>query len=457
MFFEGIRSERELVRVAADRLSVRWYLGYDLDEELPDHSSLTRIRQRYGLTTFRRFFEAIVEQCRAAGLVWGKELYFDATQVDANASVDSIAPRFAVEAHLGELFSGESADVPGAPEQNEPPQELPVSAAADLWEELTEANAARHDWLARDGSPDRTVRHGSYRRRTDFEASATDPDAALMARKKGGLHFGYHDHYAVDGGRARIIVGVLVTPADVMENQPFLDLLWRARCRWRLPVRQVTGDTTYGTIGNIVAVEDQGIRAYVPLPDFDERTPYYGKSRFRYEPERDAYRCPQDHLLRRQHPNYTEEVVVYQAGAATCNACPVKAACTSSDRGRLVKRSFYAEYLDRVRGCHGTPAFQRAMNKRRVWVEPLFGEAKDWHGLRRFRLGATVTSARSMSPRRLRQRGSRYRIAVRLARPWPHRALLRVWHGFRAARGARSSLRFSRGGRHGRTAAAVAS
>ena len=70
MFFEGIRSERELIRVAADRLSVRWYLGYDLDEELPDHSSLTRIRQRYGLAVFRRFFEAIVEQCREAGLVW---------------------------------------------------------------------------------------------------------------------------------------------------------------------------------------------------------------------------------------------------------------------------------------------------------------------------------------------------------------------------------------------------
>src|SRR5439155_7925021 len=131
MFFEGIRSERELARMAADRLSVRWYLGYDLHEPLPDHSSLTKVRRRYGLITFRCFFEQIVEQCRAAGLVWGKELYFDATQVDANASVDSIAPRFAVEAHLGELFSGESADEPSATEQNEPPQELPVSAAED--------------------------------------------------------------------------------------------------------------------------------------------------------------------------------------------------------------------------------------------------------------------------------------------------------------------------------------
>src|SRR5215216_5539878 len=68
MFFEGIRSERELVRVAADRLSIRWYLGYDLDEELPDHSSLTRIRKRYGLAVFHRCFERIVEQCQAAGL-----------------------------------------------------------------------------------------------------------------------------------------------------------------------------------------------------------------------------------------------------------------------------------------------------------------------------------------------------------------------------------------------------
>src|SRR6266496_4574106 len=71
MFFEGIRSERQLMRHAADRLSVRWYLGYDLNEALPDHSSLTRIRERYGLDVFRRFFEQLVEQCQEVGLVSG--------------------------------------------------------------------------------------------------------------------------------------------------------------------------------------------------------------------------------------------------------------------------------------------------------------------------------------------------------------------------------------------------
>src|SRR6266699_2322369 len=87
MFFEGIRSERQLMRHAADRLSVRWYVGYDLSEPMPDNSSLTRIRERYGVEVFRRFFEAIVEQCQQAGLVWGRELYIDATKVEANASM----------------------------------------------------------------------------------------------------------------------------------------------------------------------------------------------------------------------------------------------------------------------------------------------------------------------------------------------------------------------------------
>ncbi len=71
---------------------------------------------------------------------------------------------------------------------------------------------------------------------------------------------------------------------------------------------------------------------------------------------------------------------------AVCNACPLKARCTTSARGRIVTRSFGEAYLDRVRASHRTPAYQKAMRKRSVWVEPLFGEAKDWHGLRRFRL-----------------------------------------------------------------------
>ena len=74
MFFEGIRSERQLVELASLNLAHRWYLGYHLDEPLPDRSSLVKIRQRLGLAVFRRFFEYVVDLCEDADLIWGKEL-----------------------------------------------------------------------------------------------------------------------------------------------------------------------------------------------------------------------------------------------------------------------------------------------------------------------------------------------------------------------------------------------
>jgi transposase len=108
MFFAGICCERQLMRVVADRLTLRWHLGYVLGESLPNHSSLCRIRERDELAVFRRFFETVVAHCIAAGLVWGRDRYFNATKVAANTSLDSVAPRFAVAAHLAALFAATS-------------------------------------------------------------------------------------------------------------------------------------------------------------------------------------------------------------------------------------------------------------------------------------------------------------------------------------------------------------
>jgi transposase len=391
MFFEGIRSERKLVETASLNLAHRWYLGYALDESLPDHSSLTRIRQRLGIGVFERFFERVVDLCQAAGLVWGEELFFDATKVRANADLDSLTPRFYHEAkdHIADLFADEAAGAAPAVGTPAPQVDLPTEI---VW---LPSEQAADDGASADEPPWRLLEErrldprrppsGSYRRTSDFRVSPTDPDATPM-QTRNGTALGYHDHYVVDGGKARVVLAALVTPADVMENVPMRDLLWRVYFRRKLRPRQATGDTTYGTIENIVAIEDAGIRAYVPLPDFDRRTPFYGASRFAYDAERDEYRCPQGQPLRRLKTKYTEQEVVYRADAASCNACPVKAACTSSDHGRIVHRSFYADYLEKVRGYHAAEAYRKAMGKRQVWVEPLFAEAKDWHGLRRFRL-----------------------------------------------------------------------
>lgn len=404
LFFEGLRSERQLMEVFADRLSLRWYLGYDLHEPLPDHSSLTRIRERYGVEIFRRFFEEIVEWCIEAGLVWGKELYFDATKVEADASLDSVRPRLTeltVEEHLSELFTDEDNE-PEKPTE-EFAEELGLSQSPlqvghgqnvtplrdlrdDLPEPTSETGADRHDWLSTNGRPQRGVVRNYYKRQADSYVSTTDPDASMMQRTGKSSHLGYQVHYVVDGGKARVILQALVTPAEVMENRPMLDLLWRSLFRWHIRPRQVTGDTTYGTLENIKAIEDAGIRAYLPLADFEGRTPFFGKSQFVYDADRDLYVCPQGEELRRYTLINRDRAVSYKADAATCNACPLKSKCTKSSKGRLVRRSFDEDYLELVRGYHLTEPYKKAIRKRKVWVEPMFAEAKCWHGLRRFRL-----------------------------------------------------------------------
>ena len=122
LFCEDLRSERQLMGVVADRLSIRWYLGYDLHQPLPDHSTLTRIRERYGLEVFRGFFERIVQMCVDAGLVWGEELFFDSTAVEANAANESVLARLPrtvasegfygplSEPHGGSIGSSSSSD-----------------------------------------------------------------------------------------------------------------------------------------------------------------------------------------------------------------------------------------------------------------------------------------------------------------------------------------------------------
>ena len=169
---------------------------------------------------------------------------------------------------------------------------------------------------------------------------------------------GYPAHYVVDGGKARVILNVLVSPADVTENQPMLDLLWRTVFRWGVRVRRVTGDAKYGTKEIVATLEKASIRAYVTMADFEKKSPYFGSSRFVYDAERDLYRCPQGASLRLYTHSYTERLTRYRAKAETCNACPLKPECTPGDSGRVLMRSFEEELLERVRAYRGTFSYE---------------------------------------------------------------------------------------------------
>src|SRR6266487_5354526 len=357
-FFEGIRSERKLMETVNLNLAHRWFIGYDLDEPIPDHSSLSKIRERFGLDVFQLFFEHIVELCIEAGLVWGEELYFDSTKVQANANVNGMIDRakYEAEQHLNELFA---------------------ETLSPFGRLVAKYNGKRING----------IRKPHYQRITDDQISPIDPDATPMQSSTGrSALLGYRDHYTVDGGKARIILSALVTPASITDNTPLLDLVDWVRFRWKIQPKLAVGDTKYGTVPNIVGLEERGIQAYLPTSDFSQRTKYYPAKLFQYDSEKDHYVCPQGQILPLTSRRKTEQVILYCAKASVCNACPVKSKCTGSKSGRHIFRSFFQEYLDKAEGYRQTEAYLKAIRKRSLWVEPLFGEAKEFHRLRRFRL-----------------------------------------------------------------------
>ena len=390
MFFEDLRSERQLMRVVADRLSVRWYLGYDLFEALPDHSSLTRIRERFGLSVFRRFFERIVQECIDAGLVWGEELFFDATKVEANASIDSTRSRSLLlgdrlEEHLAGVFP-EDAPLAEYAEHSGIIAGF-VGPEGEERQALAQTNARQHRWIEGAGRQDRSVARWGYERVADMRVSTTDPDASPIHQKnKKSGKLGYHTHCVVDGGKARVILNVLVTAAEVKENLPMQQMLFRSTFRWGLRPRSVTGDAAYGTRENITSIEKAGIRAYTALAEQGKRTSLFTIEDFSYDADRDHYTCPAGETLRRQGHDLRGGYVRYAVRTGACEECPLKSKCTNSPKGRWVSRGFEEEYIERVRSYRQTEAYRKALRKRAVWVEPLFGEAKEWHGSRRFRL-----------------------------------------------------------------------
>lgn len=362
MYFEGVRSERQLLAMAAMRLDYRWYLGYDLNETIPNHSSMTKIRDRYGLVMFQRFFERIIELCIDARLVWGKELHFDGTLVDADADYDKLVPRFYWEAqsHLQELFKEEV--------------------------EVTKLDQMQNNdrlFVNKYATQERLVKDNSYKRQRDYWVSPTDPDASPMGQSK----LGYRTQYVVDGGKSRIILACLVTPTTIQDNTPMLDLAWWIRFRWQLLFQVAVGDRKYGTIANIVGLEDEGVSAYTPLhaETSGRKKKGFPRSEFTYDAERDCYICPNNQILPYRRSDDKIQIHAYYASRKICGACPLKPKCTTG-RWRQIAHSYFKSYLDRVMSYYQTSTYQKAMRKRQVWIEPKFAESKLWHQGRRFRL-----------------------------------------------------------------------
>jgi len=363
-FLYGIDSERKLEQEVQVNISFRWFLGIDLDEQVPDHSTISQTRRRKWKDTnvFEDIFAEVVRKCMGAGLVDGSLILTDSTHVKANASFDS---RKAVTVEL---------------EPREYIQKLDaLCQQADL---KIRANAVAEGKKRRGRKVDETPKTRS------IEKSTTDPDCGMFKRpgKPNGFH--YLNHQSVDG-KSGIITDVFVTPGNAEDFESFVDRIKHQQDKYGFRISEVGIDRGYDREEIHKEMYDFGIKTYVPLIDTEKmmNSDVYPAKAFQYDSEKDVYVCPNNCELRYSSVNKCHRKKIYRASRKDCNKCPLRENCIkgATVKARTLEVSFFKEEVDYQRLNYGTHRYFEVQRKRRIYCEGNFALQKDNHNLRRTR------------------------------------------------------------------------
>lgn len=331
-----VRSERELIETIPERLDWLWFLGYDLDDAIPDHSVLSKARTRWGVDVFKKFFERIVYQCVEASLVDGEKIFVDASLIQADASKNSVVNTQRLERYLNKSYQR-------------------------LLERLDEKEVKGD-----------TPVNGSH-------ISTTDPDASIVRHGPGKAELSYKTHRVVDP-KHEVITATMVTPGSVDDGEMLPEVIRVHKETTSSNVSTVVADSKYGTIENYLMCHDKGIEGHIPsLEGTQEGTGskegIFSRDMFTYDVETDTYRCPAGEVLRRRNYSARRSSYEYKASRGVCAECPLRERCTRSQNGRSIKRHERQEVIDRMKDLARSRGARKDIKKRQDLSERSFARS----------------------------------------------------------------------------------
>jgi transposase len=347
LFFDDVASERELMKIIAERLDYLWFLGYSLDDEIPDHSVLSKARTRWGKEVFESLFVRTVAQCVEAGLVDGRKLYIDASLVDADAAKESV--------------------IKGPPE---------------LIAALKEAYRATESKLEDSTTPE------SYQAVNDRLMSRSDPDAVSVRKGGGDFRLRYHHHRAIDDQKG-VITAIETTPGSIPENKRLLSLMEQHEKNTGNKVEVAVADHKYGTQENYVACAERGTVSH--MGDASSKQNHvrsqgiFPESAFRYDAAKDIYLCPVGQILKPRRLHWAKRTIEYKASQRACAGCVLRSQCTRAKTGRVLQRHEKQWALDLARAQAHSRAAERDRRRRKYLMEGSFADATNNHHFKRAR------------------------------------------------------------------------
>lgn len=357
LFYEDVSSERELMRIIPERLDWMWFLGYGLDDKIPDHSVLSKARTKWGSEVFERLFVKTIHRCLEEGLVGGDKIHLDSSLVAADASKNSI--------------------LKGGPEL--------IAALKRLYRDQEQKLTPEA------GEEDRTpvVNPSDSNKANAGLVSTTDPQAAVVRHGNTDSRPRYKSHRAVDDVYG-VITAVDTTPGDVSDPERMMDLVDQHEANTGQAVRTTVADAGYGTVDNFQKCFHRGIESH--MADRDQkakgkgsRKDIFDETRFQYDPQTDTYRCPAGQGMTLRRHKTQRQAREYTAGEKVCRACPLRDQCTRSVSGRSIKRHEDQEAIDAARIQSYSLAARIDRRRRKHLIEGSFADAANNHHFKRSR------------------------------------------------------------------------
>ena len=384
---ENLVSDRRLVEHCALRLDILYFLGYEVDEDLPWHSTISRTRQLYPMALFERLFNHVFAQCVAQGLVEGDTQTVDSAPVKANASLYSLREKQPVEARVPRMR------VAGEPEREAPFQ--PAAAVLD-----TPAHVLRR--VAYRQAQHRTGHFGAKRPRARLMSNKThyspsDPEARISIKLGKARALNYHCSLAVDTAHGVIshIQAYLADSRDSVHLPQLVTHLHQRLLTQGLLLRDLVADTNYSNGVNYALLEQQGVTPWIPV--FGKYKPVV--EGFTYELEQDRFTCPAGKLLPFKGYDKLRDgglQKLYRAAHRDCRLCPRKATCAPKTDKRKITRTAYDPHYQRALLRQQSPQGQRMRLLRQSTVEPVFGSLLQHYGLRQVNTRGRASAHKTM-------------------------------------------------------------
>jgi transposase len=388
---ENISSDRKLLEHCSLRLDILYFLGYDLDEPLPFHSTLSRTRQLLGKEVFEQLFERVFSLCVEKGMVSGRKQCIDSAFVKANASLDSLLVKQEIvdQANINLQTPYRKTKVDRS--------NLEQRALTAKEHELAELNSRQINWREKQKRRPGAIERSRYLSNLTHY-SPTDPDAKIAVKVGKPRQLCYLASMAVDAAKG-VITHIQGDLADKKDSRYLQDIVKHTKTRLQrhqLSMQYVLADTGYSSGENYAFLEREKLIGYIPVHAHFQ----LHREGFHYDREQDCYICPNNKILSFKRI-YTDRDYylkkTYRSSSSDCTPCPLRQACLGN---RVKEKKLEITYFQDqyARAYHRQHSLKGVIHKklRQSKVEPVFGTLLNYLGMRRVNTKGQPAAHKSM-------------------------------------------------------------